>query len=53
MGLINGVLYTVSGLGILAEYFGFLNLGLTAILTPAALAVFGNVAAVVKAKMGK
>lgn len=43
MGLVNGVLYTVSGLGVLAEHFGILDLGLTAVLTPAVLAVFSGI----------
>lgn len=53
MGLINGLLYVLSGAGLLAEYFGFINLGLETVLTPAALAVFGNIAFVIKSKMGK
>ena len=38
-GIVNGVLYTVSGIGILLETFGFVNLGLTALLSPAVLAM--------------
>ena len=38
-GIVNGVLYTVSGIGILLETFGVVNLGLTALLSPAVLAM--------------
>lgn len=53
IALINGLLYTVSGLGLLAEYMGWINFGLTTILSPAALSVFSTIGAVVYAKSKK
>lgn len=50
MALINGLLYIVSGLGLLAEYMGWINMGLTTILSPAALSVFSGIGAVIYAK---
>jgi hypothetical protein len=42
MGIVNGILYTVSGVAILLETFGFVNLGLTALLSPAVLAMLSG-----------
>lgn len=43
VGLINAILYITSGAGLLLEYFGIINFGLVALLTPGFLGILSSV----------
>lgn len=53
MSLINGILYLLSGLGLLGEYFGLFHFGLTAVLTPAFVGLLSTVGVTIYNKRNK